>query len=124
MLFSHKKIADLLDPTLKAKKSALERHHLFPRRWLEKQGITEQRLINQLANFALLEWPDNIDIADSPPSQYVPEIRSRFSPEAWREMHDLHALPEGWEEMVYQDFLVERRKRMAAIIRRGFETLG
>lgn len=124
VLFSHKKIADLLDPTLKAKKSALERHHLFPRRWLEKQGITEQRLINQLANFALLEWPDNIDIADSPPSQYVPEIRSRFSPEAWREMHDLHALPEGWEEMVYQDFLVERRKCMAAIIQRGFETLG
>lgn len=34
--------------------------------------------INQLANFALLEWPDNIDISDSSPSEYVPALRNRF----------------------------------------------
>ena len=26
---------------------------------------------NQLANFALLEWPENIDISDTPPTEYV-----------------------------------------------------
>ena len=38
-------------------------------------------------------------------------------------MHELHALPVGWEAMDYSTFLEERRKRMAAIIRRGFATL-
>jgi hypothetical protein len=38
VLFSHKKVNDLIDPAMKAKKKALERHHLFPRGWLEKQG--------------------------------------------------------------------------------------
>jgi hypothetical protein len=36
VLFSHKKTSDLLDPYIRSKKSALERHHLFPRAWLEK----------------------------------------------------------------------------------------
>ncbi|HOB33742.1 MAG TPA: hypothetical protein PKH32_12770, partial [Verrucomicrobiota bacterium] len=31
VLFSHKKVSDLLDPTIRATKKALERHHLFPR---------------------------------------------------------------------------------------------
>ncbi|MGA7948610.1 MAG: hypothetical protein WCA45_00400 [Thiobacillaceae bacterium] len=123
VLFSHKKIADLIDPALQMKKKALERHHLFPRAWLEKEGVQDLRVINQMANFALLEWPDNIDISDDPPSQYVLAIKSRFSDEQWAAMHEFHALPAGWETMAYGDFLVERRTLMAGIIRRGFETL-
>ena len=38
-------------------------------------------------------------------------------------MHDQHGLPEKWHEMSYDKFLIERRKLMAAIIRRGFESL-
>jgi len=38
VLFSHKKIAELIDPALLTKKKALERHHLFPRAFLEKKG--------------------------------------------------------------------------------------
>ena len=64
VLFSHKKVPDLLDPAIKTKKKALERHHLFPRAWLESQGVEDLKRINQLANFALLEWPENIDISD------------------------------------------------------------
>jgi hypothetical protein len=79
--------------------------------------------INQMANFALLEWPDNIDISDEPPSNYVPKLVARFNPDVWTRMHELHALPTGWQQMSYDDFLVERRKLMAAIIRRGFESL-
>jgi hypothetical protein len=123
VLFSHKKIGDLVDPALKTKKKALERHHLFPRAWLEKQGETDLRVINQMANYALLEWPENIAISDNPPSVYVPKIRSRFDNDDWRRMHDLHALPEDWETMAYNDFLQARRRLMAAIIRRGFDTL-
>ena len=41
VLFSHKKLPDLLDPAIKTKKKALERHHLFPRAWLEREGIVD-----------------------------------------------------------------------------------
>ena len=123
VLFSHKKVGELIDPALELKKKALERHHLFPRGWLEKQGITDLKLINQMANLALLEWPENIDIGASPPHEYIPSIRNRFSGQAWAAMMELHAIPEGWEKMEYFEFLQRRRKQMAAIIRRGFETL-
>lgn len=123
VLFSHKKLLDLLDPAIKTKKKALERHHLFPRAWLEREGIVDLKQINQLANFALLEWPDNIDISDKPPMDYAPVIRERFSAEEWSRMHELHALPERWNEMSYETFLHERRKLMAAITKRGFESL-
>ena len=123
VLFSHKKVSDLLDPTIKTKKKALERHHLFPRAWLESQGVEDLKRINQLANFALLEWPDNIGISDDAPADYVPQVQARFSTKDWTAMHEHHALPDGWHNMTYDNFLVERRKLMAAIIRKGFEAL-
>jgi hypothetical protein len=124
VLFSAKKVSELMDPALKPTKKALERHHLFPRKWLEKQGVTDLKLINQLANFALVEWPDNIEISDTSPAEYVPEVRKRFSDQIGLEMQRQHALPNGWEEMPYQEFLEERRKLMAAVIRAGYEALG
>lgn len=123
VLFSHKKVSDLIDPALKTKKKPLERHHLFPRAWQEAQGETDLKVINQMANFALLEWPENIDISDDPPSVYVPKIRPRFKPDEWQRMHELHALPAQWESLGYPDFLAARRRLMAGIIRRGFESL-
>jgi len=123
VLFSHKKVGDLIDPALKTKKKALERHHLFPRGWLEKQGETDLKVINQMANYALLEWPENIAISDEPPSLYVPRLKQRFETSVWDRMQELHALPENWETMDYGDFLKARRVLMAGIIKRGFETL-
>ena len=123
VLFSRKKLSDLIDPALKTKKKPLERHHLFPRAWLEAQGETDLKMINQLANLALLEWPENVNISDDPPSVYVPKIRPRFKPDEWERMCDLHALPKSWESLSYSDFLAERRRLMAGIIRRGFESL-
>ncbi len=123
VLFSHKKVADLLDPAIKTKKKALERHHLFPRAWLEREGVDDLKRINQVGNFALLEWPDNIDISDDAPTDYVPKIQPRFSATEWTCMHEQHALPAGWHTMPYDAFLIERRKLMAAIIRKGFESL-
>lgn len=123
VLFSHKRVSDLLDPALKTKKKALERHHLFPRAWLEDLGIEDLKKINQMANLALLEWPDNIDISDQAPQVYVPMIQSRFSETEWSTMHQAHALPLGWQELGYEDFLLQRRALMAAVIRKGFESL-
>ena len=76
-----------------------------------------------MANYALLEWPENNAISDTPPMEYVAKIRARFSANDWQVMTELHALPAGWETMDYAKFLNERRPLMAAIIRQGFETL-
>ncbi|MBO0706720.1 MAG: DUF262 domain-containing protein [Candidatus Dormibacteraeota bacterium] len=124
VLFSHQKLADVLDPTLKLKKKAIDKHHLFPRAWLERQGIASPREINQVANFAMVEWPDNIDISDTPPAEYVPLMRERFDRFTWRNMSEVHALPDGWESMPYGRFLDSRRPLMAAVIRRAYESLG
>lgn len=123
VLFSHKTVRDLIDPAIQSRKKALERHHLFPRAYLERNGVTERRAINQLANYALLEWPDNLDISDADPKDYVPEIEERFGENEWRAMHEHHALPESWQTMDYGDFLDARRKLMAGIIRRGYDQL-
>ncbi|MDQ6877156.1 MAG: DUF262 domain-containing protein [Candidatus Dormibacteraeota bacterium] len=124
VLFSDKKVGDLLDPSLKLKKKSMDVHHLFPRAWLESSGVTDFKAINQVANFALLEWPDNIQISDEAPSVYVPQMRSHFGSSDWDRMCELHALPAGWEHLSYDEFLRQRRPLMAQIIRRGFEALG
>jgi len=120
VLYSRMKIRDLLDPNTQARKEALERHHLFPRKYLARQKITEQRDVNQVANYALVEWHDNIDISDQPPTVYAPQYEKQFSPAELKEMYRFHALPEQWYTMDYFTFLEQRRQLMADIIRQGF----
>jgi len=122
VLFSTMKVQHWLAPVGISPKPALEAHHLFPRGYLKKLGY-EDRDINQAANMALVEWPDNLDIADTPPSEYARRYESRFDPATLAEMYRLHALPERWYEMPYEAFLAERRKRMAALIREAYARL-
>jgi hypothetical protein len=122
-LFSKLKVSDLLQEGLRSKKSALERHHLFPKAWLQRNGILEQRETNQIANFALVEWSDNISISDTSPSEYLPSYLSRLSKEEKEKMYYWHSLPENWEEMSYEDFLIERRKRIALVVKDAYETI-
>ena len=97
VLFSHKKIGELIDPALRTQRKLVERHHLCPKAWLAREGIDDRRLVNQMANYALLEWPENLDIRDKPPIEYVAAIKPRFSHHAWAQMCELHALPEDWQ---------------------------
>jgi len=122
-LFSPLKIAAMVDPAIKGTKSALEQHHLFPRGHLEEQGIHDLKQINQIANFAPVEWPKNIKIGKQAPSAYVPEIDARLTASERERLYDLHALPHLWWEMPYEEFLVERRLRMAKVVRRAWEQL-
>lgn len=119
-LFSKLKVSDLLQEGLRSKKSALERHHLFPKAWLQRNGVTEQRETNQIANYALVEWSDNISISDTAPADYLSEYLNRLSPEEKQRMYYWHALPDNWEHMKYEDFLIERRKKMAQVVKDAF----
>jgi hypothetical protein len=119
-LFSKLKVSDLLQEGLRSKKSALERHHLFPKAWLQRNGITEQRDTNQIANYALVEWSDNISISDTAPADYLPEYLNRLSADEKQKMYYWHALPENWEQMNFEDFLIERRKRIAQVVKDAY----
>ncbi len=123
VLFSHLRVRELSDPAVTAKKSAIERHHLFPKGYLKTLGTTAIKDTNQIGNMALLEWPDNANISDSSPADYSPAMIARIPPSEREQMLQHHALPTGWETMDYPAFLVERRKLMAAIIRNGFQRL-
>ncbi len=122
-MFSKSAVADLLDPPALGQKKALERHHLFPKKHLKKLGIDSIRETNQIANFALVEWDDNIAISDSPPTEYWPKYAERFEKAELAEMQRWHALPEGWWEMSYADFLIARRPLIASVVRAGYEKL-
>lgn len=122
-LFSKLKVSDLLQEGLRSKKSALERHHLFPKAWLERQGVSDQTQRNQIANYALVEWSDNINISDTPPSEYLPFYVQRMQPDEIKSMHYWHALPDSWETLPYDEFLQQRRKLIALVIRDAYERI-
>jgi hypothetical protein len=122
-LFSKLKVSDLLQEGLRSKKSALERHHLFPKAWLQRNGITEQRDTNQIANYAFVEWSDNISISDTAPADYLPQYLNRLSAEEKQKMYYWHALPENWEQMNFEDFLMERRKQIAKVVKDAYEDI-
>jgi hypothetical protein len=123
VLFSKHKVAELLDPTTRSNKSALERHHLFPKGHLKTLGITDTRETNQIANFTMIEWGDNGEISDTSPAKYVPLLSKRFDETELAEMQYWHALPDSWQDMPYQDFLRKRRERMAIVIRDAYKKL-
>ncbi len=123
-LLSTGKVRARLDPAVTAKKG-IERHHLYPRAYLRKQKITGTKQINQIANMALVEWHDNIAISDLPPATYWPDQLAK------KNLRDSdldgqirwHAIPEGWPNLPYDEFLTRRRKLMAAVVRTAFDRL-
>lgn len=123
-LFSGLKVSSLLETGLHENRSPLERHHLFPKAYLVRSGVRDQKKRNQLANYALVEWGDNDEISDEAPDQYLPRYLGRYkTPDERKQAYYWHALPEGWEQMQYEQFLGARRKMMAKVIRDGFEKL-
>jgi hypothetical protein len=122
-LYSPLKIASLVDPAIKGTKAALEQHHLFPRGYLEDTGVDDFKKINQIANFASVEWPDNIKIGKQPPAYYVPPLDAALSGSQREKVYFWHALPPLWWELPYETFLVERRLRMAAVIQEAWKLL-
>lgn len=122
-LYSPAKIASMIDPAVKGTKAAFEQHHLFPRAYLAKLGISDQKLVNQIANLAPVEWPENIAIGAKAPTDYVPPLDAKLSAEDRSRQYRWHGLPHLWWELDYDTFLRERRSRMAAVIRQAWEEL-
>lgn len=125
VLLSNLKVKDWIDPNRRPVKG-VEKHHLFPKDYLKGPlGLSSTRQINQVANQALVEWSDNIDISNRAPAVYwhdqVADKKihgDRQALQTW-----WHALPEGWTDMEYTEFLAARRKLIAAVTHEGFRKL-
>ncbi len=123
VLFSEQKVAELLDSSTKEPRSPIERHHLFPRAYLDSIGRITTTQKNQIANYALVEWGDNAKIGDSAPADYLPKLENRFGKKDLERMFYWHALPDGWPKMTYEDFLLKRREMIATVVQDAYARL-
>ena len=122
-LFSKVRISDLLDSAVSGSKTPVGRHHLFPKAHLRKLGYTGARRLNQIANYAYVEWADNIKISDAAPAEYFPPLFVGLTDQEKSNATYWHALPDNWQDMDYWDFIDQRRKLIAAVIRDGIRIL-
>ena len=123
MLFSNTPASKFMLPGSNGTKNSIDKHHIFPKHYLEKIGFDNDRDRNQIANFTYLDYQTNIDIADKPPYEYVDEYRKKIGEDAYLKTCLDNALPINFEKMKYLDFISERRKLMAGIIKKAYQEL-
>ena len=107
-----------------------EVHHIFPKQYLRNNGFNERIQYNQIANFTYLDTQVNKDISDAAPNVYFTNAIKQCEEGNARygNITDLNCLktnmaenciPEQIVDMDYSDypdFLIARRKLMAAKI--------
>lgn len=123
LLFSTTPASKYWLPGTHGTKSSIDKHHIFPKNYLAKIGVTSDRDRNQIANFTYLDYGTNIDISDNPPSMYVEKYRSRLGDEAFARSLEENAIPQDFGHISYQEFLGKRRRLMAATVRRAYLVL-
>lgn len=114
-------------------------HHIFPKAYLQRTGILDNRAIyNQVANYVYLDTPINITIGDKSPNVYFKDAfeSARETGTVFgysmteKELKDnliMNCIPieiENWDYNDYQaKFLVKRRKMMAKKIQDYYNKL-
>ena len=116
-----------MNPETKSIKKSLEVHHIFPKNYLIKNGVTDKTDFNQQANYIYIEYPDNIKIKDQSPAEYWPDMLDAVNEFMRKEIinnyTEYYDLPHEFWNMDYFEFLEARRELMAKSIRNYFERL-
>lgn len=81
MLFSTAPLSKYFVLGTNGNKNSIDKHHIFPKHYLEKIGYDNDRDRNQIANFTYLDYTTNIDISDAPPVEYVTRYREKLGEE-------------------------------------------
>ena len=121
VLFNTSTVAQLLLPASSGSKKAYDKHHLFPANFL-KNGPYEYAK-DRRANFVCVDYKKNIYISDEDPKIYVAKFKEALGDEAYKTSCTENALPLGFEDMEYLDFLKERRVLMSQMIKNAFSRL-
>lgn len=114
-------------------------HHIFPKAYLQRTGILDNRAIyNQVANYVYLDTPINITIGDKSPNVYFKDAFESaretgtvfgysMTEEELKDNLIMNCIPieiENWDYNDYQaKFLVQRRKMMAKKIQDYYNKL-
>lgn len=112
-------------------------HHIFPKKYLQRNGIDNRKDYNQIANYVYTQAEINIKIKDDAPCDYMARMKQQVSGEGSfyggiSSMEDLEAnLTEncvpiefmGMDVFDFQVFLDMRRTLMAKYIREYYENL-
>lgn len=123
MLFSTTPLSQYFALGSSGDKSSVDKHHIFPKHYLETIGYDNDRDRNQIANFTYLDYSTNIDISDAPPEEYVNRYREKLGNEGYKLACAQNALPENFEKLTYPEFLKRRRILMAQIIKKAYTKL-
>lgn len=116
--------------------SSGEVHHIFPKAYLKENGVNEQRIINQIANFTYLDPAINKAIGADAPNKYFSEHlqhsingtqAGNINTEAgfWANL-EKNCIPRSVLTMDagdYPQFLLERRKLIAEKIKQYYYSL-
>ncbi|WP_088049421.1 GmrSD restriction endonuclease domain-containing protein [Virgibacillus dakarensis] len=112
-------------------------HHVFPKKYLQKNGYNNRKQYNQIANYVYTEQVVNLAIKDQSPNQYMGKVLSQIEGSGLNigEIKDneqlklnmkANCIPESifnMEAMDYDQFLMERRQLMAGKIKDYFQEL-
>jgi len=123
ILFSTELLAQHLVSGTSGGKNSIDKHHIFPKNYLQKIGITDDRDRNQIANFTYLDYVTNIDISDNPPPVYAKRYSEKLGEEAYKLTCYENALPENFEKLSYDEFLTKRRLLMSHIVKKAYGKL-
>lgn len=123
MLFSTAPLSQYFVLGTSGEKNSVDKHHIFPKHYLEEIGYDNDRDRNQIANFTYLDYQTNIDIADDPPTKYVGRYKEKLGEEGYKLACEQNALPENFEQLSYPDFLAKRRSLMAQIVKKHIKSL-
>lgn len=112
-------------------------HHIFPKKYLQKCGIKERGLYNQIANYVYTQSEINVKIKDQAPKDYMAQVKEQCtggnavyggidSLAKLEANMTANCIPQEIFDMDYtrfEEFLEKRRHLMAQKIRRYYELL-
>lgn len=112
-------------------------HHIFPKKYLQKCGIKERGLYNQIANYVYTQSEINVKIKDQAPKEYMAQVKVQCtggnavyggidSLEKLKVNMAANCIPEDIFDMDYtrfEEFLEQRRHLMAQKIKGYYDLL-
>lgn len=112
-------------------------HHIFPKKYLQKCGIKERGLYNQIANYVYTQSEINVKIKDQAPKEYMAQVKEQCtggnavyggidSLEKLKVNMAANCIPEDIFDMDYtrfEEFLEQRRHLMAQKIQQYYAIL-
>jgi hypothetical protein len=118
------------------KKGKLDEHHLFPKAFMrgvhksEHPNLKDEELdswvnlnVDVNANLAPINSTENREILDKSPQIYAEKIKLQYTDNEWNEMCSAYALPPGWWELEFDDFIKQRAMLLPKVITKSLSDL-